>query len=70
MNADAVQVLFVLAVLANIAYCVAHAVDVVAQLSSFRGRWLGVRWTLLVVGVVFPAVLANFFSRGLFAHTT
>lgn len=70
VNADLLQVLFVLAVLANIAYCAAYVVDVVAQISAFRGIWLRVRWTLLVVGVLFAGVLAHFFSGGLFAHST
>ena len=32
--------LFVLAVLANVAYCAAYLVDVPAQLSAFRAIWL------------------------------
>ena len=70
LNADSLQALFVLAVLANIAYCAAYAVDVVAQISAFRGVWLRVRWMLLVVGLLFAGVLAHFFSGGLFAHST
>lgn len=35
VNADSLQVLFVLAVLANVAYCAAYAVDIVAQISAF-----------------------------------
>ena len=70
LNADSLQVLFVLAVLANVAYCAAYAVDIVAQISAFRGIWVRARWMLLVVGVLFAAVLAHFFSGGLFAHST
>jgi hypothetical protein len=44
LNAGTVQVLFVLA---NIAYCAAHVVDVVVQLSTFRVRWLRAHWMLL-----------------------
>jgi hypothetical protein len=64
------QGLFVLAVLANVAYCAAHLVDVVAQLSAFRMQWLKLRWILLLAGSAFAAVLANFFSQGIFAHAT
>src|SRR5689334_9116926 len=39
ISTDSLQVLFVLAVLANVAYCAAYIVDVVAQLSSFRPTW-------------------------------
>jgi hypothetical protein len=67
LNVNTLQGLFVLAVLANIAYCAAHAVDVVAQLSAFRERWLRMRWMLLLLGVVFAAVLANFFAQGMLA---
>ena len=70
VNADSLLVLFVLAVLANVAYCAAYIVDVVAQISAFRVVWLRVRWMLLVVGVLFATVLAHFFSGGLFAHPT
>ena len=59
MNADSLQVLFVLAVLANVGYCAAYIVDVVAQISAFRSRWLRVRWMLLGLGVLFAGVLAN-----------
>jgi hypothetical protein len=71
LNADSSpQVLFVLAVLANVAYCAAYAADVVAQISAYRDKWLRVRWMLLVIGVLFAGVLAHFFSGGLFAHST
>jgi hypothetical protein len=55
-------------VLANAAYCAAHVVDIVLQLSVYRTAWLRVRWILLAIGVAFGAVLANFLSRGLFAN--
>jgi hypothetical protein len=70
VNADSLLLLFVLAVLANVAYCAAYIVDVVAQISAFRSRWLHVRWMLLIIGVLFAGVLAHFFSDGLFAHLT
>lgn len=70
VNADSLLVLFVLAVLANVAYCAAYVVDVVAQISAFRSTWLRVRWMLLGLGVLFAGVLSYFFSGGLFAHAT
>lgn len=63
---DLGQWLFVLAVLANVAYCAAYPVDVFAQLSGFRAAWLKVRGLLLVVGIAFAAVLTRFASLGLF----
>lgn len=65
---DTVQSLIVLAVLANIAYCAAYPVDVLAQLSAFRSTWLRFRWILLLVGIVFASILANFCSGALFGH--
>jgi hypothetical protein len=58
--------LFVLAVLANVAYCAAYLVDVGVQLSSYRALWLRIRWVLLLIGTAFGAVLAYFLTVGLF----
>ena len=68
LSFDLLQGLFVLAVLANVAYCAAHIVDIVLQISAYRTMWLRVRWILLAIGIAFAAVLANFLSRGVFAH--
>ena len=70
VSAESLLVLFVLAVLANVAYCAAYIVDVVAQISAFRSTWLRVRWMLLGLGVLFASALTYFFSGGLFAHPT
>jgi hypothetical protein len=64
---EAAQQMFMLAVLANVAYCAAYAVDVTALLSGFRATWLRRRWMLLAVGMLFAAVPAHFISRGLFS---
>ena len=70
LSFDSLQRFFVLAVLANVAYCAAYIVDVAAQISEFRAGWLRLRWALLVIGLIFAAVLANFFAHGLFARAT
>ena len=59
--------LFVLAVLANVAYCAAYVPDVFAQMSSLRDSWLRYRWAVFVVGLAFAAVLAHFWSLGVFS---
>lgn len=64
---ETAQQLFMLAVLANVAYCAAYPVDVMALMSGFRATWLRRRWMLLAVGLLFAAVLAHFISRGLFS---
>ena len=58
--------LFVLAVLANVAYCAAYVVDVFAQLSSARETWLRVRWVLFVVGLLFAIVITYYVAAGMF----
>lgn len=64
---DTLQGLFVLAVLANVAYCAAYVLDFLAQLTTFRPVWLRFRWAPLLIGLAFASVLANWFSHGLFA---
>jgi hypothetical protein len=63
---DSVLVLFLLAVLANVAYCATYAVDIFAQISGFRDLWQKYRWVLFVVGVVFSGIITRFWSLALF----
>ena len=70
LQVDTLLLLFLLAVLANVAYCACYIVDVVAQLSAFRPTWLRMRWSLLVVGLCFAGVLTYFFSLGFFSRAT
>lgn len=58
--------LYLLAVLANVAWCAAYPVDLLVQCSGFRATWYRQRWRLLLVGLLFAAVLAHFISRGIF----
>jgi hypothetical protein len=67
LSVDLALFLFVLAVLANVAYCACYVVDVAAQVSAFREIWLRFRWSLFVVGTAFAGVLTYFFSSGLFS---
>lgn len=57
--------LFLLAVLANVAFCAAYPADLFVQRSGLVGAARRVRVTLLVVGTTFAAVLAQFVARGL-----
>ena len=66
LTLDATLGLFVLAVLANVAYSTVYVADVFIQLSGFyaaRPIW---RRALLTVGFAFAAVLTHFFSSGMF----
>ena len=59
--------LFLLAVLANVAYSAVYVADVFIQVSGFRSSRAAWRRLLLAVGFAFAAVLTHFFSAGLFA---
>jgi hypothetical protein len=65
-----ILLLFVLAVIANVAYCAAYIPDVFAQMSSLRESWLRYRWVVLVVGLAFAGVLTHFLSVGMFGSNT
>ena len=59
--------IFILAVLANIAYCSAYVADIFAQSSGFRLVWLKYRWILLVVGIFFAGTITRFFALAMFS---
>jgi hypothetical protein len=61
--------IFILSVLANVAYCAAYLVDVFAQLSGFQAGWRKYRWILLVVGILFAGAITRFFAMGLFSSS-
>ena len=65
---NSLLLLFLLSVLANVAYCAAYLPDVFAQMSSARGSWLRYRWALFIVGLLFAAVLTHFWSLAMFDH--
>lgn len=64
---NGVLFVFVLAVLANVAYCAAYLGDVFVQFSGFQKAWYRWRWLLFVVGTTFAAVITRFFALGFFA---
>jgi hypothetical protein len=66
LTTDSILVLFLLAVLANVAYCAAYLVDIFAQMSNFREAWNLARWIVFIVGTAFAAVLTRFFAFGMF----
>ena len=68
LSTDLIQSLFIFAVLANVAYCAAYVVDVVAQYSAFRATWKRYRWSLFAMGVVFAGIIARFIAVGMFSR--
>jgi hypothetical protein len=65
---DLGQGLFLLAVLANVAYCAAYVPDMLAQLSDLRAVWLRYRWMLFVIGLTFAGIITRFLAIGMFAN--
>ena len=70
LHFNSLLLLFLLAVLANVAYCAAYVPDVFAQMSGLRASWLRYRWVLFVIGLAFAAVLTQFFSLSMFDRSS
>jgi hypothetical protein len=66
LSLNLVLAVFVLAVIANAAYCTAYLVDVFAQMSGYRDRWRRYRWVLFAIGTIFAVILTRFVSMGIF----
>ena len=66
MTVHSAELIFVLAVLANVAYCAAYVVDVAAQWSAYRATWKRHRWMLFAIGVLFASILTRFFAAKIF----
>jgi hypothetical protein len=60
--------LFLLAVIANVAYCAAYIVDLFVQSSGFRELWQRYRWLLFAIGTTFAAIITRFVAIGMFQH--
>jgi hypothetical protein len=66
LQTDIVLGIFVLAVLANVAYCAAYLPDIAIQHSGMRDSWLRWRWVVLLVGTLFAAAITYLFVAGMF----
>lgn len=58
--------IFLLAVVANVAYCAAYIVDIFAQASGFREVWQRYRKLLFVIGTLFAVIITRFIVMGMF----
>jgi hypothetical protein len=67
LTVDRALVIFMLAVLANVAYCAAYIPDIVAQLSGYRETWRRYRWTVFVIEILFAGIITRFWAMGLFS---
>jgi hypothetical protein len=59
-------VIFILAVLANAAYCAAYIPDLALQHTSYRDSWLRVRWVLMFIGTLMACAIAYLCVAGMF----
>ena len=59
---------FLLAVLANICYCVVYAIDLFVRFSGLQAAWEKGRIIVLVVGTAFAAVIAHFFTSAILSQ--
>jgi len=66
LSFDLVLGLFLLAVLANVAYCAAYLADLFVQFSGLDAAWRRGSVVLLIVGTAFAATIAHFFAKGIF----
>jgi hypothetical protein len=66
LSVDFALSLFILAVIANVAYCAAYLVDIFVQISGFREIWQRSRWILFVIGTTFAAVITRFVVIAIF----
>jgi hypothetical protein len=66
ISIDSVFFLFLLVVLANVAYCAAYLVDIFVSASSYRDQWQKRRWIIFVIGLLFAGIITRFFALGMF----
>jgi len=66
LTLDGALGVFLLAVLANVAYCAAYLADIFAQISGYRELWQKYRWVLFVIGMLFAGIITRFFAMGMF----
>jgi hypothetical protein len=64
MSFDVLLGAFVLAVLANVAFCAVYAIDLFVQFSGLDAEWRVGRVILLIVGTAFAAAITHFVVQG------
>ena len=66
VSIDSLLFLFILVVLANVAYCAAYIVDIFVSASSYRDQWQNRRWIIFAIGLLFAGIITRFFALGMF----
>lgn len=67
LSLDEILLVFLMAVLANVAYCAAYVPDVFAQSSGLSESWRKYRWIVLAIGLVFAGIITRFISIAMFS---
>jgi hypothetical protein len=65
LSLNFVLVMFLLAVLANIAYSVVYLLEILAQAAGYRDPWLRARPIVFAIGCLFAATLTYFWSHAI-----
>ena len=60
---DALLGMFILGVLANVAYCAVYVVDLFVQFSGLDEAWRAGRVVVLIVGTAFAAAITHFMMQ-------
>jgi hypothetical protein len=68
LSLDLALGIFILAVLANIAFCAAYFADLFVQFAGLHAAWRWGRVVLLTVGTLFGATITHFFAKGMFGR--
>ena len=66
LTVDNVLGLFILAVLANVAYCAVYIPDLFVQFSGLDEAWRKGRVVVLIIGTAFAATITHFVASGAF----
>jgi hypothetical protein len=70
ISVDGILILFLLAVLANVAYCAVYLVDIFAQSSGYRETWRKNRWVLFAIGLLFAGTITRFWAAAMFSSSS
>jgi hypothetical protein len=68
LTVDSVLGLFILAVLANVAYCAVYVPDLFVQFSGLDDAWRKGRVLVLIIGTAFAATITHFVASGAFVN--
>jgi len=60
MNLEALGIMTVLALLANVCYCAAYLAEILIQNAAASTTWNRQRWAIWVAGTVFAIVFENY----------